>query len=282
MNLQEVRPGVIAFIRPDEGANVGCVLTSEGAIIIDTTSNPADIKTLLLAANVSPAEVSLVINTHFHSDHTWGNQVFQCPILAHHLCRERMIENLEGPWTDEVIESLLAAREQTDPSWAHRAREKLIGLDITPPTDTFFEQRVLEMGSTRLEVRHVDAHTADLSIVWLPIEQVLFASDLLFIERYPYLYDADIPALMTALKQLPRFEAEVFVPGHGPLCTLEDVAGLGNYLEVTWERVAHHIDLGHSEEQTLNDPDFPRYAQSQAERLHKANIRLMYKQCKGS
>ena len=98
MEVSQVSEGVYAFLRPDEGANVGLVRTAEGAIVVDTTSCAADMLGLLDAVGVPAAEVCQVINTHSHSDHTWGNQLFRRSILSHHLCRETMRANLQGPW----------------------------------------------------------------------------------------------------------------------------------------------------------------------------------------
>lgn len=130
----------------------------------------------------------------------------------------------------------------------------------------------------RIEVIHFGAHAPDCSVVWLPDAQVLFASDLIFEGRYPYLFDVDVLALIAALKRLPAFGAKVIVPGHGILCGRKEIAALLNYLETTWARTADHIAKGHSQDETAADPGYPRYAEKQAERLHQANIRLMYAQ----
>ena len=85
MEFSELGSGAWAFLRPDDGANVGWIETAAGVVVVDTTSCPADMHALLDVAGVAPSEVTLVINTHSHSDHTWGNQLFGCTILAHGL-----------------------------------------------------------------------------------------------------------------------------------------------------------------------------------------------------
>ena len=282
MEIVEVSPGVIAFLRPDEGANAGLIHTAEGVVVVDTTFCVPDMQELLDAARVLASETRLVINTHSHSDHTWGNQLFDCPILAHRLCREKMAANLTGPWSTEAIKEFIAEREKTDPDWAQEAREKLADLRITLPTEVFEGRRELEIGGVRLEVIHFDAHTPDSAVVWLPEAKVLFAGDLIFEGRYPYLYDADIPALIAALKRLPEFGAQAIVPGHGILCGEPEIAALLDYLETTWARTADHLAQGHSEDEAVADLSYPRYAERFAERLHEANIRVMYAQLAGN
>ncbi len=102
MEILTIDPLTSAFIRPAEGANVGLIRTLRGMVLIDTTSSPAEIQALFEAVHVSTDKVRLVVNTHSHSDHTWGNQVFTCPIIAHRLCKEQMEASLKknGAWKD--------------------------------------------------------------------------------------------------------------------------------------------------------------------------------------
>lgn len=281
MEIVKVSPGAIAFVRPDEGANVGLIRTADGIVVVDTTSCAPDMQELLDAAGVLASEARLVINTHFHGDHTWGNQLFDCPILAHRLCREKMAANLTGPWTTEAINESIAEREKTDPDWAREIREKLADLHITLPTEVFEDRREIEIGRVRLEVIHFDAHTPDSAVVWLPEAKVLFVGDLIFEGRYPYLADAGVPALIAALKRLLEFGAQAIVPGHGLLCGEAEIAALVNYLEVTWTRTADHLAQGHSEDEAAADPSYPRYGEGPAER-YEENIRLMYTKLAGN
>jgi cyclase len=276
MQLFEVSPGVLACVRPDEGANVGLIRTVEGPVVVDTTSTPAEMQGILDAVGVAAGDVRLVINTHFHSDHVWGNQLFGCPILAHRLCREKMLAALANDWRPAAIAEWLDQLEKADPERARRFRPNLVGLRIMLPTETFDDRRSLALGGVRIEVIHLDSHTPDLSVVWLPEAHVLFASDLLFVGRYPYLFDADVPALIATLRRLPEFGGRVIVPGHGPLCGQAEVDALVGYLQATWDLTAEHLIQGHSADEAAADPRYPRYAEAQAERLHVANIKFMY------
>jgi glyoxylase-like metal-dependent hydrolase (beta-lactamase superfamily II) len=121
-----------AFIRTVEGVNAGLIHTPKGMILIDTTSSATEIKALFEAAEVCLEEVRLVINTHFHSDHTWGNQVFTCPILAHRSCLERMQANLKNEWSPETLKSYLSDLERTDPQKADDFRKTVKDLHHMP------------------------------------------------------------------------------------------------------------------------------------------------------
>jgi cyclase len=148
------------------------------------------------------------------------------------------------------------------------------------PTEVFEDRRELEIGGVKLGIIHAGGHTPGSSIVWLPDARVLFAGDLIFEGRYPFLATASVPDLMNALRRLPDFGARVIVPGHGVLCGYEQVLGQLEYIETTWARTAEHIDLGHGLEEALDDPDYPRYSELGFEQLHPWNIRVIYRQLK--
>ncbi len=280
MRIAQIAPGVLAFLDIDGGPNAGLVRTSKGIVVVDTTISPLDMQERLDAAGAAASDASLVINTHFHSDHTWGNQLFACPILAHQVCRDEMEARLAEDWSPKEIAAYIEERGKSEPAWAEDMRRKWADLRITLPTETFEERREAEIGGVRIEVIHFDAHTPDSSVVWLPEAEVLFAGDLIFEGRYPFLYDADVPALIDALKRLPDLGAQAIVPGHGALCGEREIDGLVGYLEETWTRTADHVTEGHSEDEAVADPDYPRYAERGVERYHEANIRLIYTRLK--
>jgi cyclase len=278
MEIVRINSLITAFIRPVEGVNAGLIHTPKGMILVDTTSSPAEIKALLDALEVRPEEVRLVINTHSHSDHTWGNQVFTCPILGNRACFERMQSALKNEWSPAVFQSYLSDLEKTDPIKADDFRSTLKDLHITLPSKVFDERLEGELGEVNYEVIHLGGHTPDLSVVWLPESRVLFASDLIFQGRYPYVFDADIPLWITRLKELLEFEASVVIPGHGVVCGEAEIVALRQYLQDTWDLTAEHIRKGYSPDETAADPAYPRFAEQKYERLHQANIRYMYQQ----
>ena len=281
MEIIRIDSLVTAFIRPEVGANVGLIHTPKGKILIDTTSSPAEIQALFDAVDTRLEEAGLVVNTHSHSDHTWGNQLFSCPILAHRLCLEQMQSSLKNEWSADTLQSYIADLEKTDPKKAEDFRKVVEGLIIKLPDQVFERRSEGELGGLRYEIIHMGGHTPDSSIVWLPEKKVLFASDLIFQGRYPYIYDADIPAWIAALSRLLEFKAEVIIPGHGVRCGEAEINTLSEYLQRTWERTSEHIRLGHSVEETSADPSFPVFPGEKYERLHKANIRYMYEQIAG-
>jgi cyclase len=203
-------------------------------------------------AKATPQEVCFILITHSHSDHTSGIPMFDCPVLAHKLTYQRI------------------KKQGTE-----RSKTRL-------PTEVFEGRLELEIGGVGIEVIHVGGHTPGSSVVWLPEERVLFAGDLIFEGRYPFLATANVQRLMEALRWLPTMEACVIVPGHGILCGYEEVLRQLNYIERTWERTREHIKMGHSLEEAVKDPGYPRYAELGYEELHSWNIKVCYQQLKRS
>jgi cyclase len=109
----------------------------------------------------------------------------------------------------------------------------------------------------------------------------LYASDLIFEGRYPFIGDADLPELISVLGRLPEFGARTIVPGHGMLCGGAEIEALRSYLHETWARTIDHLTQGHSADEAAADPGYPRYAEGAAERYHETNIRLIYRSLAG-
>jgi cyclase len=277
MQLIRIDSLITAFIRPEEGVNASFIHTPAGIIVVDTTSSPAEARSLFEATSVRLDEVRFVINTHSHSDHTWGNQVFSCPILAHWLCKEQMQTSLRNEWSQKSLHSYLIELENTEPPKAENFRKVLDELKISLPSLVFDDRYEWELGGVKIELIHLGGHTPDLSVVWLPESRILFASDLIFQGRYPYIFDADIPLWIKRLDSLLDFGASQIIPGHGVMCGEAEINALRQYLQDTWELTQAHIRLGHSADETASDPNYPCFAEQKYERLHKANIRYMYK-----
>lgn len=250
MEMLKAAPDVLAFVHPEGRSNCGMIHTADGVVMIDTTAREVDIRLYLEMAEVSISDVCQVLITHSHSDHTSGIPIFDCPVLAHKLTRQRILKR-----------------------GTERAKTQL-------PTDTFEGRRDFAIGGVRIEFIHVGGHTPGSSVIWLPDVEVLFAGDLIFEGRYPFLATANVQDLMKALKWLRNFNARVIVPGHGVLCGEEEVSNQLAYIEATWARTAEHIAQGHSLEETLSDPGFPRCAERGYEILHDRNIKVVYRQVK--
>ncbi len=276
MFWKELRTSIFACLRSADGANVGLIRGSDGWVLVDTAFCPLDLLTALDEKGVVIADIHLTFNTHFHADHTWGNQLLRSPIIGHQLCRELMTDMERGPWSRSGLDRWLAEVELTHPHQVRRCHRRLGDLRITPPDELFEKRYSLSLDGGRLEFIHLGGHSPDLSVLWLPDEGVLFASDLVFEGRYPFIFDANLPDWVKALRHLEELGPETIVPGHGAICGLAEVRRLRDYLEVTLELCSDHLSRGREIDAVLVDPNFPEHGPELAIELHQANIRHVY------
>lgn len=191
-------------------SNAGFVVTPAGVVVIDALGSPALAEQLITRIRrITPKPITHVILTHYHADHIYGLQAFKAigaKIIAHQAGREYLNSDtarlrLEAsrtdlaPWIDAGTH-LVAADE-----WIDGPRELRVGGVLL---------RIVPAGP---------AHTPEDLVVYLPEEGVLFAGDIVFRNRIPFVGQADSRHWIRAMEQLLGFGARVVVPGHGALST---------------------------------------------------------------
>lgn len=191
-------------------SNAGFVVTPEGVVVIDALGSPALARRLLAEiARITSQKVTHVVLTHYHADHVYGLQVFEeagARIIAHRAGREYL-------YADTAQLRLQASREQLAP-WID-AQTRLVAA-----TEWIDGRRELLVGGTRLIVQPVGpAHTPEDLAVFVPDTRVLYAGDLVFRSRIPFVGQADSRNWIASLDTLLAFGATVVVPGHGPAST---------------------------------------------------------------
>ena len=185
--------------------NIGVVLGDDAALVIDTRMTPRqadEIRTDLRELTSLPVEV--VIDTHGHSDHAFGNSVFRpATIWAHVGC---------GPFLERTGEEQRRRQIRAFPDMAEDLRAVVIDL----PDRSFEEHAAIRVGGRPVELRYLGrGHTDHDIVVGVPGSGVLFAGDLLeggAVPSFGDSYPLDWPAAVEAM--LPLVE-DVVVPGHG-------------------------------------------------------------------
>ena len=191
-------------------SNAGFVVTPAGVVVIDALGSPALAERLLAEiARITPQKVTHVVLTHYHADHVYGLQVFEragATIIAHQAGREYL-------YADTARLRLQASREELAPWIDDKTR-------LVPATEWVDGQRELTVGGTRFVLQPVGpAHTPEDLAVFVPQAKVLYAGDLVFRSRIPFVGQADSRNWIASLDKLLAFDATVVVPGHGPVST---------------------------------------------------------------
>lgn len=204
-------------------SNAGFVVTPAGVVVIDALGSPQLARDLMAEIRrVTGKAVTHVILTHYHADHIYGLQEFK-RAGARIIAQRGGLEYLNS---DTAQSRLAASRTELAP-WID-ADTHLVAADewIDGP-------RELVVGGVRLLLRPVGpAHTPEDLVVYLPSEKVLFAGDIVFRGRVPFVGQADSGHWIEALNQVLSFDAAVVVPGHGPMSTSarEDMELTRDYL----------------------------------------------------
>ena len=189
-------------------SNAGFVVTPGGVLVIDALGSPQLARELRAEiARVTPLPVTHVIVTHYHADHIYGLQVFKdegATIVAH---RQALLYlNSEA-----AQQRLKASREELFP-WVDEST-RLVDADVWldgPAT--------LRVGGQVFEIRPAGpSHTPEDLVVWAPAQRALFVGDLVFRGRLPFVGQADSAHWVEALDSLLAFDAQVILPGHGPI-----------------------------------------------------------------
>lgn len=186
---------------------------------------------------ITPKPIRWVVNSHFHFDHSHGNQIYgpEVQIIGHEFARQQIVagksqdsparEFFVGgiPATIKGLEARLAAatddkERATIQSNLEIQRNFLEGTNAvrpTPPTITLTQTMTLHRGSREIKLLFLGrAHTAGDVIVYLPKERIIATGDLL-VEATSYMGDAYFTDWIQTIEALKQVDFDTVLPGHG-------------------------------------------------------------------
>jgi len=271
--LQQLVEGVYAAIHREGGAaigNAGIVDLGDRTLVYDTFIAPRPAEDLRTAAEaLTDRPVDTVINSHWHSDHIWGNQVFgqDTDILSTEETRRLIIAARDhGGYQSEMasaeadLESTRARFEAAQDEG--QRRELALWMDeyqsvveakpilqVRAPNVTFVQR--LAFHGTRRSAELIDfagGHTESDAVLFLPQEGIAFVSDLLFVECHPWLGGCDPDRLPGILDAVSGLAPKVLVPGHGPVGTADSLAQMKQYVSTLDGLARKMVEQGEAEE----------------------------------
>lgn len=231
------------------GANAGIVVGKDGVLVVDTLLFPklaekfvADIK------KVTDKPIKYVVNTHYHLDHAWGNQVFKdagAVIIGQ---------------TNSLQDMTMALTALKHPEMFGLTPADVNGIRLTPATILFPDMLMVDLGDVTVWLKYWGpTHTDDSITVHALQDNVLFTGDILFTQYNPYLAEGNITNWTKVLDRL-QSEADKFIPGHGPVSTKADLESMKKYLEV-FDKEAKELCKGKTQ------ADAPAIAAEMAKKL---------------
>ncbi|GAB4209700.1 MAG: MBL fold metallo-hydrolase [Tibeticola sp.] len=220
VKFERVAENVYAYIGDTEGrtyeneglnANLGLVVTPEGAVLIDSGPTHEVAKNIEAAARaVTPQPIKWVINTG-GQDHRWlGNGYFKgkgAEIMAH--------KDAEADMKARTAEHMDGLRRVL--------KERLDGTVPTLPTRWLTEPDTrLELGGTVIELKHRGGgHTPGDTMVWLPQTRVLFSGDVVYVDRILGLLEVSrTKTWLESFGVIDQLKPAGIVPGHGRVTDL--------------------------------------------------------------
>jgi glyoxylase-like metal-dependent hydrolase (beta-lactamase superfamily II) len=191
-------------------SNAGFVITPQSVVVIDALGSPRLAERLTAEIRkLTPLPISDVILTHYHADHIYGLQYFKqlgAKVTAHVAAKEYI-------QSDTARLRLEASRSDLAPWIDDKTRLVLADTWIDGPTS-------LKIGGWVFEIDHVGpSHTPEDLTVFVAEEKVLFAGDLFFNGRLPFVGKANSSQWIKSLDLMLAHDAKSVVPGHGPAST---------------------------------------------------------------
>lgn len=198
--------------------SVGIITTPKQTILIDGGNSPRHARKVRYAlSEIGAPPVRFVIYTHHHWDHVFGTAVFECPVIAHDLCRDLLLERAAKTWSRAYIDEEIRKNPMAESSYAaiDRAVEDWYGFKIVVPRITFSRMMALYLDGVTLDLDYVGGHhAADSIIVHVRESGVLFAGDCYY---PPPMNQRGASSTLDAamIGQLLDQSADLYVDAHG-------------------------------------------------------------------
>jgi cyclase len=296
--------GVYARIVSPDGnavANAGFVVLDQSVLVFDTHFTPEAGQDLLAAIrSVTSKPVRYVVNSHWHADHTHGNQAFRdacfigsdkarigvlqkdLPSINRTIGIVQMqLENLqEEMQKEEDTDRIQLFRDQI------KQRENYLHImaqqHILAPDATMEDGLAIQDGAQRVQLIYLGkGHTDSDVVLLLPSKRIAFVGDLFFNKAIPNVADAHILQWMETLGKMLELDAEVFIPGHGPVGSKQDVESFLRYLKELESLVKPAIERGDSMEQAMEEIKMPaQYSSFWFQNFFPSNVQKMYMELK--
>ena len=252
--MEQVTQNIFAETRT-RGCNPAFVKTSRGVVVIDTPQLPSQAVAMRKLCE-SHGPIQCLINTEHHVDHIFGNYWFRggWPIVHHR----------------GVADQFMTVYPELDPfayALAPLAAEDPEGARLVPDRETYYADPgrgtvvftgdlTLTYGDHTFVLLHTPGHTPGQIAVYIPEERALFTGDTLFHQCQTWLMTSDVPAWIAALERIRGLDAEVVVPGHGPITTMAALDVQRAFLMEWTTTVAQAIARGWSREEAVQRISF--------------------------
>ena len=236
IRVERVAPNL--YVLFGQGGNIGLSVGEDGAFLIDDQFAPLTVRIQAAVASVTDLPVEFVLNTHWHGDHTGGNENFGgegALIVAH--------DNVYRRMNPADFPELTGSSEQAP--------------DVALPRITFSESMTFHWNGEEIFVHHPDpAHTDGDAVVFFTAQNAVHMGDTFFNGFYPFIdvnSGGDIEGMIAVANTvLERSDADTrIIPGHGPVSGPADLRAYRDMLIDVRDRVLEMKNSGATEEEVV-------------------------------
>jgi cyclase len=223
------------------GGNTAVLIGDDGVLVVDTKFLRPGRTLAAIIKSLTDKPVTVIINTHYHSDHTHGNPNYRrgTDVIAQRRTREHLLALDKDFWEVEPAWSLL-------------------------PADLVDDQRDVQFGDETVRIVHPGrGHTDGDVVVYFTKRRILHTGDLFIHDMYPFIdlrgggSGREWPATLDRV--LGVGDVSQYIPGHGPLSTRADVVRFQSYLRSLLSQVQEQVSQGKSLAETQRVVDLHPY-----------------------
>lgn len=233
----EVKPAKIAgsvWVLVGAGGNIGVSIGEDGIVMIDDQYAPLAPKIEAALKSITDKPVRFILNTHYHGDHTGGNEVFgkSAPIVAHENVRKRLASGTTRRGTT------------TPPAPA-----------AALPVLTFNDSVTIHLNGEDVRAVHMPhGHTDGDAVIWFTKSNVVHMGDNLFNNRFPFVDRENGGSVRGLIVNIDKVIATIpddakVIPGHGALTDKNGLRTFVAMLRGTSAAIEQGIAAGKSLEQ---------------------------------
>ncbi len=227
------------YMLTGRGGNLGLSVGDDGAFLIDDQFAPLTDKIVAAIAGITDKPIKFVVNTHWHRDHTGGNENMGkagAIIVAHENVRNRM-----------SVDQFTEVFNDTTPASPPGAL----------PVITFTDAVNFHWNGQDILVFHIaPAHTDGDAIIHFKKANVVHMGDTYFNGMYPYIDTSaggSVDGLIAGVNQVLAIinDDTKIIPGHGPLSNKSELREYRRVLETLRDRIAKLVAEGKSKEEVI-------------------------------
>ncbi|MFD3733543.1 MBL fold metallo-hydrolase [Streptomyces sp. NPDC058632] len=267
--LLEVADGVHAYEQLPGGwcmNNAGLIADGGRAVLVDTAATRSRARKLRAAVErVAPGGPDVVVNTHFHGDHVFGNVEFtpSATVVAQEQTRADIAESGHG------LCQLWPAVDWGD-------------IPLVLPDMAFQGELTLHTANLTVHLLHIGpAHTPGDVVAWIPERKVLFAGDVVWSGVTPFVLMGSVEGSLRALEVLRGLGPEVVVSGHGPVTGTDALDATAAYLERVRDLTRDGLRAGRTPMAVAREADLGPFAGLQDPERLVANLHRAYAEAEG-